>query len=359
MLAYFKEKIDATSNKMITYADYMADALYHPQWGYYMKQGEKVGRKGDFITTSNVSDIYGRLMAKWFIKLRKELNLPPNICEIGAGNGRFAAAFIDEWKKNSTLPLHYHIVEESPYHRELQKDNITFDNTIKQVDSLESIKPFKGFIFSNELFDALPVHVIERKAGKLLEVMVSYEQNELVEKFVPVENEDIVRFLEESQLKIKDNQRIEIPLAMAGMLRRISNVLEQGMMVTVDYGYSNKEWMEPIHRDGSLRGYYKHELMNNVLENPGHMDITSHVHFDSFIKYGEQHGLNFVKQQRQDEFLMSIGILKELEDHYDPNPFSEISRRNRSIRSLILPSGMSSYFQVVIQKKGIPNIECI
>jgi len=45
--------------------------------------------------------------------------------------------------------------------------------------------------------------------------------------------------------------------------------------------------------------------------------------------------------------------LKELEDHYDPNPFSEVSKRNRAIRSLIMPSGISTYFHVIIQQKGL------
>ena len=52
----------------------------------------------------------------------------------------------------------------------------------------------------------------------------------------------------------------------------------------------------------------------------------------------------------QDEFLLSIGILDHLENHHDPNPFSEVSRRNREIRSLIMPSGISAAFQVLVKK---------
>ena len=56
------------------------------------------------------------------------------------------------------------------------------------------------------------------------------------------------------------------------------------MIISVDYGYTNEEWQEPIRRDGSLRGYYKHKLMNNVLVHPGEMDITSHIHWDVLQK---------------------------------------------------------------------------
>lgn len=351
MLSYMKEKILERNSNMINYAQFMELALYHPKYGYYMKKGEKVGRKGDFITTSNISDIYGRLLAKMYVKETRENGHFPVVCEIGAGNGRFAAAFIDEWKKQTNVPLEYYIVEESPYHRELQKELIPFDDRIKQIDRLEFIKPFKGLIFSNELFDALPVHVIEKKNGELLEVMVSIEDDNLVEKKVPLENKRIEKYIGNSELIIKENQRIEIPLVMESMIKRISTVLEKGMVITVDYGYTDKEWMDPIHSSGSLRGYYKHKQINDPLLYPSEMDLTSHIHFDSLIRLGEKYSLRFIRKQRQDQFLLSIGILDELQNHQDPDPFSEISRRNRAIKSLILPTGISAYFHCIIQEK--------
>lgn len=353
MLSFLKESIGRQPEKMISYAKFIEFSLYHPENGYYMKAGEKLGKKGDFITTSNISDIYGRLVAKWFLQKKEELELQAYVCEIGAGNGRFAAAFIDEWRKNSKEPLKYTIVESSPYHRELQRERVPFDEGIQQVESLDEVDPFEGFVFSNELFDALPVHVIEKKNGEFMEVMVSIEGERLAEVPVPLANERIQQFLEESNIELKDGQRIEIPLEMEGMVKKISEVLVRGMVITVDYGYSDEEWMEPIHRDGSLRGYYKHQQVNDVLLHPGEMDLTSHVHFDSFVRIGEKYGLQFEQKQRQDEFLMSIGILKELEDHYDPDPFSEISRRNRAIKSLIIPSGLSTFFHAITQVKRI------
>lgn len=351
MLAFLKEKILAQPTTTISYAEFMEIALYHPEDGYYMGSSEKVGRKGDFITTSNISDIYGRIMAKWFQKLHEERQLPPAVCEIGAGNGRFAAAFVDEWRKNSQEALRYYIVETSPYHREKQKEILPIGDEVTQIEDLEDLQPFNGIIFSNELFDALPVHVIEKKEGELMEVMVTIENGQLSEKPCPLTNEKIMTFLEESGLKLKDNQRIEIPLYMEPMIKRISDTLERGLVVTVDYGYSDEEWMEPIHCDGSLRGYFKHEQINNVLMHPGQMDITSHVHFDSFVRIGEKYGLKLLSKERQDEFFLSIGILQELEEHYDPNPFSDISRRNRAIKSLIIPSGLSAYFHAIVQRK--------
>ena len=95
-------------------------------------------------------------------------------------------------------------------------------------------------------------------------------------------------------------QRIEIPLQMESMIKSMAGTLHRGLVLTVDYGYTNEEWMEPARRNGSLRGYYKHKLINNILEHPGDMDITSHVHFDALTKFGNHHELKFVHKWRQD-----------------------------------------------------------
>ncbi|WP_223591391.1 class I SAM-dependent methyltransferase [Neobacillus bataviensis] len=353
METYLQQLISNSPSRLISYADFIGAALYHPQFGYYMKDKQKIGRLGDFITTSNISDVYGRLIAKWFSRICKTANLDPVFCEIGAGNGRFAQSFLQEWHETINTPLQYIIVETSPFHRNLQKELLKNYPSVIQIENLMELKAFEGVIFSNELFDALPVHVIEKSHGQLFEVMVGYQSEDLVEKKIPLENEDILCFLRESGLALRENQRIEIPIEMEKMLQSISNVLTKGFVVTADYGYTNEEWMNPRRAEGSLRGYHQHRMINNVLENPGEMDITTHIHFDYLIQKGEQFGLRFLTKLRQDEFLLKTGILKELEDHYDPNPFSEVSKRNRAIRSLIMPSGMSSYFHIIIQLKGL------
>ncbi|KKK33203.1 cytoplasmic protein [Mesobacillus campisalis] len=352
MEKHIKNLIASSPYNMISYADYIAAALYHPEEGYYMNSRDKIGREGDFFTTSNISSIFGRLVAKWYESKYGILGLPAAVCEIGGGNGRFAQAFLKGWHSCTSTPLSYHLVETSPYHRELQEAALEGFEGVSFYREIEELGSFEGLVFSNELFDALPVHVIQKKQGKLHELMVTVGDEGFFETSIPLENEAIDDYLRKHGITLEEGQRLELPLEMENVVKNLASAVSKGLVVTVDYGYTNEEWRQPARSEGSLRGYYRHQMKTNILERPGSMDITSHVHFDPLIQQGEEHGLRFISKARQDEFLIGIGILDELAETSGTDPFSEKGKRNRAIKSLILPGGISSSFHVLIQGKG-------
>lgn len=358
MKEIIRQYIEASPEKMISYAEYMELALYHPVEGYYIKERKKIGKEGDFYTSSNVADVFGKLIGKWFAKSFESFGLPPSVCEIGAGNGRFARAFIQGWNEANEETLSYWIVEASPYHRKLQASELFGLENVEILygDTFESTGMKQGLVFSNELFDAFPVHVVEKSAGVVNEVFVSHENGQLKEVMIPLKNDEINAFIHDQGIRLAEGQRIEIPLAYEPFIKSIAENMTKGIMLTVDYGYSKEEWMHPSRRRGSLRGYYQHQMHHDILEHPGEMDLTSHVHFDALKSIGEKYGLSFLQKMRQDEFLMAAGILEELAEHNDSNPFSEASKRNRAIRSLILPGGISQSFHVLVQAKGMGGL---
>ncbi|MEH7380004.1 SAM-dependent methyltransferase [Bacillus sp. JJ1533] len=356
-----KKLIQSSPTNKITYEQYINTVLYHEEKGYYMKDQEKVGKKGDFITTSNISTIFGKLFATIFHKLISLENVSPFICEIGGGNGRFAKAVLDELKNSYTdtyQKMTYIMIETSPYHQRLQQEILPIGQKVIQFHSIDAAKKkfqvFNGVLFSNELFDAFPVRVIEKQEDILYEVKITLTKDEqLCEIVEPLTDERILHYLNGNKINLANGQRFEVPLQMLSYLEELSGFLGNSVVFTVDYGYTNEEWMEPARRKGSLRGYYKHHLMNNPLEHPGDMDLTTHIHFDTVISKGKKLGLVFVKKLRQDEFLIAAGILTFLQDNFDPNPFSDKSKQNRAIRSLIMDGGMSAAFHVLIQEKDI------
>ncbi|MEH7384959.1 SAM-dependent methyltransferase [Bacillus sp. JJ1521] len=361
MLDILKEIIKSSSNKQITYEQYMNTVLYHEEKGYYMKNEEKVGKKGDFITTSNISNVFGKLFASIFHKLITLEKISPFICEIGGGNGRFAKAVLDELN-NSFLDTYqkmtYIIIETSPYHRRLQQELLPVGEKVIQYRSIDEAKKnfpvFNGILFSNELFDAFPVRVIEKQKNMLYEVKITLSNDEqLCETLEPLIDERIINYLNYTKIELPNGQRFEVPLQMISYLEELNIFLGNAVVFTVDYGFTNEELMESARRKGSLRGYYKHHLINNPLEHPGEMDLTTHIHFDTLISSGTELGIQYVKKLRQDEFLLAAGILTYLQENFDSNPFSEKSKQNRAIRSLLMDGGMSAAFHVLIQQKNI------
>ncbi|WP_456278298.1 class I SAM-dependent methyltransferase [Bacillus sp. AK128] len=354
------ESIEQAETHSISYSAFMKLALYHPTKGYYMKDQTKIGKTGDFYTSSSVSPIFAEMMASRFIKLINEQVIEPVIIEMGGGNGRFARQVLKTWQSESNDTYkegHYYIVESSPYHQSLIQQEVKEFQNVTIVYSLEEIQKiyekYNGIIFSNEFFDAFPVDVIRMVDNEVVEVRISAnEQNKLVETLVPL-NKSLTNFIDEYQITVSEGQTYEIPKEMCSFIRELGEWIEKGIVITIDYGYLDEEWSLPFHKDGSLRGYYQHQLIENPLVHVGEMDLTTHIHFDKLIRAGQEIGLDFYKMYRQDEFLLKAGILEELKEHDDRNPFSEASKRNRAIRSLLVQGGISSSFHVVIQTKNV------
>lgn len=357
-----KNKIKKSEAQSISYSDYINMALYHPEKGYYMMEKTKLGKQGDFITSNHVHHVFGKLFAKHFYEIVTTFQLPPVVCEIGGGDGRFAKAFLEEWDQISedSSKLIYYIVETSPFHQELQNEALPIGERVYQFNSLEELIEklplFDGVIFSNEFFDALPVHVVEKMNNSLHEVQIGLDENENLEEVYRECSPRLLKWLDENEYDVSDGQRIEIPLIMNEVLNTLGSWLNKGFIYTVDYGYTTEEWKHPARKQGSLRGYHQHQMVENVLLYPGEMDITSHIHLDALKNTGEKVGLQFVEMLSQDKFLVRAGIIDYLQEHYDPNPFSEVSKQNRAVRSLIVAGGMSSAFHVIIQQKGFSSV---
>ncbi|UZJ80666.1 class I SAM-dependent methyltransferase [Fictibacillus sp. KU28468] len=355
MLSLIREKIKNSPNQVISYEEYMRLALYAPQMGYYQNERVKIGRNGDFYTSSAAADAFGAVWANAFYRMFQEQQLPFILCEIGAGDGRFAKSVLHEWEANGYPHLEYIVVESSPYHARKIKDKLSEDRFIHYF-SLEDMKAeypfFQGILFANELLDAMPVHVVKQEKTGMTEIMVSIDETgNLVEQEQPLVNAELGMWIAEHLGGLSIGQTIEVPLAMTHWLNDLYGWVENGAVVLVDYGYTREEWDMPHLLNGSLRGYFRHQQINDPLKFPGEMDLTSHVHWDSVKTIGKIAGFRADDFQKQTDFLLENGILDHLRDTGSQDPFSPVHKKNRAIRSLIMENSISSYFQVLIQKK--------
>lgn len=357
MINVILDAISKSRMRAITYEKYMSLCLYEPESGYYQRNALKIGRKGDFYTSSSIGTVYGEVLAFTFCKLVKEKVISPIFIEVGGGNGRFASSFLTYCKEKEFeiyQTMNYILIDESVHHQTLQKQLLMNHSIVQYCSSINELNVIEdGLMFSNELFDALPVRVVEFRDNQWEEVMVSSdEQNNLIEVFMKIEDEKLTNFLKRNYFAGKNGRRVEIPIIMEKVYEMMVSKLNRGIFLTVDYGFTKDEWDAPHRIHGSLRGYYQHELKNDVLFSPGEMDLTTHIHWDELMYLGNQFKVETISFSSQRNTLLNFGILNWLIQHASMNPFSDEFKHNRAVQSFVMPGGISDSFQVLIQTKG-------
>lgn len=339
----------------LTFAEFMAQALYHPRLGYYNKPKVKIGRAGDYYTSPGVHAAFGGCLAKQFWEMWHVLGQPEvfSLIEFGPGDGQLAKDILDYISDHYPVfyqAIRYHLVEISPYHRDLQFDKLQGHLNVFWPDSSTLGKgEHLGCIFSNEFVDALPVHRVVYD-GNLKELYVTVEGTGFGELLGGLSKPELQSYLDEQNILLEDKQELEINLAALQWLELAAASLKRGFVLTVDYGYQAAELAMPQLQRGTLVCYYKHQVVNSPYQNVGEQDITSHVNFTALQHFGGKFNLNTVGLTTQMKFLVGLGIL-QLPD----NPTQSYVERQKAllaIKRLIMPQGMGESFRVLIQYKG-------
>lgn len=314
----------------------MEAALYDPTKGYYNRSDRKRwGREGDYRTSSERSELFAATFAGYFARLYDELGRPPDwaIVEGGPGNGLFAQkllATLSDRYPSLFAATHYYFEDRTSY---------------------GTPPKFEGIYFSNELVDAFPVHRVT-DAGELYVTLDSDDRfSWMVGAF---STPRLGQFLEEHSLKLAPGQVIEVNLGIDDWLASVTAKMNRGYIVTVDYGAEARELYDPSLRpEGTLRAFSNHGFVDDVLVAPGEYDITSSVNWTQIKSTGERLGLRMVEFASQDKFLLSAGLLQELEIGLERAATdAERVTLTTDAREMILPGGMASSFQVLVQKRG-------
>jgi SAM-dependent MidA family methyltransferase len=319
----------------ISFRDFMEEALYHPQFGYYSSMRNPVGKEGDFYTSSDLDPIFGQLLARRFVAMAEELDILPEsfqLVELGAGRGLLARDIL------SSKKFPYRILERSAAMRERQRE-VLHGLDIEWLDSLP--ENITGCIFSNEFFDALPVHRVVRRNGVLLEIGVACNGKEFVE--VEVETEQKI------DAPVEEGCIADISLDARDWVRRIAASLKSGFHLAIDYGYLDREFY--ARPRGTLMCYWRHQVSENPYIRIGEQDMTAHVNFSDLIEAGKAGSLQVSEYSSQMNFLIGLGILPEIE-RLAHSGTAESIERLQAIKKLILPGNMGERFKVLVQRKS-------
>jgi len=351
----------------IPFAAFMEQCLYHPKHGYYMADRLRIGKQGDFFTSSSVSQLFGRLVARQLAQMAEVLGGERfTIAEQGPGEGHFALDILDALADEFPglyARTDYRLVELSPDNR--QRQSLTLSSHAARISwvDLDALAGMEGCFLSNELVDAFPVRLLEKHQGALQEVyVVTAPDGRFAEELRAPADAALQHYFSWLGCGPVEGNRAEANLAAADWMRRVAGLLGRGFILTIDYGYPAAELYAPFRRAGTLMCYHRHAASDDPYRHIGCQDLTAHVDFTALQKAGAEHGAQTLYFAEQYRFLMALGFVEALIEMQARTADENQARALRlTLKHLVMPEGgMGETFKVLIQGKdvGQPDLLC-
>ena len=343
----------------MTIADFMAEALGHPEYGYYMKR-EPFGAAGDFITAPEISQMFGELIGLWCVEVWDRLGRPApfNMVELGPGRGTLMA---DALRAAAVVPgfrraVRIHLVETSPRLRQMQRDALSRGavawREVTWHDRFEETPQGPCIVIANEFFDALPAHQFEWTPEGWRERLVGLAEagDELQLTLAPGETPALDLIHGDASGGSSVGEVLEIQPAASAISQSIGEriVRDDGAALFIDYGHDGG-------RGDSLQAVRRHAF-HDVLQTPGEADLTVHVDFA-----GLRNAIADVAQCQgpigQGVFLSGLGIGLRAKMLMKSASKTQARDIDAAHRRLIAPDEMGSLFKAFgVVRKGAPPL---
>jgi SAM-dependent MidA family methyltransferase len=354
----------------------MEQALYHSELGYYSSGRCAIGRRGDYFTNVSVGPLFGRLLAAQFTEMWESFGRPDDfvIVEQGAHHGDFARDVLGAVRERAPdffSTLRYWIIEPFPVLRERQGEALRdFSEKLTWEKSLIDLEPFCGVHFSNELLDAMPVHLISRvaqasslrrigsQAGSLCYSDAGWQERCVVESgagfgFVtaPITDAELRLHLNTIPRHLNGPYETEVNLAALKWIASLAQKLIRGYVLAVDYGYSRDDFYAPERSSGTLQCYAHHRRIRSPFTDIGDADITAHVDWTSVAERGGECGLSINGFTDQHHFI--TGLISRLAQGEFAGEIEP--RARRALQTLLHPEFLGTAFQFLALAKNAPD----
>lgn len=304
----------------ISFPEYLGIALYDPGLGYYAKSGDQVGRGGDFYTSVSVGPLFGKLLARRFLRWWEENGRPTEwrVMEIGAHDGKLAADILTEIRQLNRAAwecLEYAIPEPLQRLRGLQQERLAgLASRLRIAADVKELADTSapGVAFGNEILDALPFHLIEMKGGTWHELVVDADEDRRLH-FRPRmihEGVDLAKRARSLGTDFPEGYRTEIRTNFNTFIRELSRCISGGPLLFTDYGFAAPEYYDSSRSTGTLRTFSKHRAGEDPLALPGECDITAHVDFTDLARAAAESGHSPTLFSNQGSYL--TGLAKEM-----------------------------------------------
>ena len=277
----------------IPVADYMAAAN-----DFYYSSHDPFGVKGDFITSPEISQMFGELIGIWIADLWARAKVDKvHYVELGPGRGTLAADALRAMGAMGLKP-DVHFVETSPLLRDLQKERVPHAHWHDGIETLPNDAPI--IVVANEFFDALPYRQYIKTYAGWRERMVTHDG----EGFVSIPGDDPAEDVVPAHLhdahagSIYETSPTGLAIG-AALAHRIAR--QGGAALVIDYGH------EDYDAGDTLQALNAHAYAD-VFSNPGVNDLTAHVDFTALVQATIIGGAKAQGPVSQGFFLSTMGI---------------------------------------------------
>ena len=351
----------------MTFARFMAIALYDPEHGYYRTAAERPGRAGDFLTAADLDPIFGAALGRQVEETWQRLDRPAafTLLEYGPGSGSLAVAILAGLRADgSELAglIAYEPVEINAHRRADIVARLGPGVRLREGPAEAAGRggpgpgPIDGIVVANEFLDALPVHRVEGRDGRLLERFVALEPatGRLIERAGEPSTPALAERLAADGVSLAEGLVAEVCLGVEPWLAEVSRRLARGLVLVIDYGHRAADLYDPARTGGSLRAYVGQRAHADPFVAIGRQDLTAHVDLTALEAAAGRQSFDVLGEVSQAELLLGCG-LEELVDRIrsDPATTLETWLATRSAVARLLDPAALGGFRAVLLGRGL------
>ncbi len=372
----------------VSFHQFMDWALNEPNYGSYACGKIRIGKEGDFATSSSIGNEFAELLSKqileWIEEIRK-LNSKSSkisIVEIGPGEGHFTLGLVNALEKiitNDYSALEIILVEKNKGMIDKQKKLLEGKSNIRiKWSSIKELKnkPVQGIIIANEVLDALPVERIVLRRGVLSRQGVALDSHNSIKNLRLTElpmNTELSKSLElaKNALDInipphgaEEGWNTEWHINLDEWFKDISMIITNGTLLVIDYVLEANRYYSKRRYNGTLMKYKDNVAGGNLLEDSGECDLTSHLCLETVKMNAQNNNLYFIGEVKQGLALLSLGLadrLTKLSDLPLKDIKSAFNTREELLR-LVDPYSLGDFRWIAFEKmelndsNEIPNL---
>lgn len=345
----------------ITIAQFMSEAMYNIHEGYYIRHNP-IGKNGDFITSPEISQLFGEMIGIYCANLWIKMGGPAqfNLVELGPGH----ATLMDDLLRATKHIRGFHqackinFVEKNQRLIKIQKEKLSkyeisinwFDNVYALPDNLPLI------MFANEFFDCLPINQYMKSRNTWYEQTIGLNGTEFCLANSPISNQ-LNESLNTEYPHAQERAILEICYPALEIVQHITKLLQKtsGSLLIIDYGYDYNPLKRVVY-DSTLQAVMNHKF-HPIFSDIGRADLTSHVDFFALRQSAIANGCLAKEVSTQREFLCNLGIIFRAELLKSKVGAAEASIIESELKRLIDIDQMGNLFKVMnIYSKDLKDI---